>query len=356
MKKQEKNMLAFKRNDLHIIIIIVFLVLISLNGCIEAYARSPITHISFSPDSSKLLSITEKNTLQIWDVESGQEICRKKISDHGDITWFPDGSKVGIVIFSVGIVVYNTSDLENISDITGNFYKIYFRGDSDMITTNFIEFNKSLNLAKFFISLWNTSTFLKSKNLNIAIINGIIDVSKNDGRIVCLPWDSNFVEIIDAENENNTMSLESMRHSTQSIKSYDLHLLRWSADGKRIILLANFDSDKDTSVLYVWNASSGLMISNKTLVTTRIVDISADATQLLYRSSNRNTVEIMNIATGLITHRLSTSNHAVSSTTWSADGRMVVAGDEDGVIRIWDVETAELLHTLIAPRDYRIPT
>jgi WD40 repeat protein len=74
MKKQEKNMLAFKRNDLHIIIIIVFLVLISLNGCIEAYARSPITHISFSPDSSKLLSITEKNTLQIWDVETGKII------------------------------------------------------------------------------------------------------------------------------------------------------------------------------------------------------------------------------------------------------------------------------------------
>ena len=55
----------------------------------------PVISVSFSPDGSQVVSGSYK-TIRIWDVQSGQEVC--KLEGHSDsvssVSFSPDGSQV----------------------------------------------------------------------------------------------------------------------------------------------------------------------------------------------------------------------------------------------------------------------
>jgi WD40 repeat protein len=84
----------------------------------------------------------------------------------------------------------------------------------------------------------------------------------------------------------------------------------------------------------VFNAASGELINFFSLEAGRAdVDLSADGTRVLI--ANGPTVRIMDVITGVELERF-TAPDAISTAAFGADERLVVAGDVDGRVRVWD--------------------
>ncbi len=84
----------------------------------------------------------------------------------------------------------------------------------------------------------------------------------------------------------------------------------------------------------VFNAASGELINFFGLEAGRAdVDLSADGARVLI--ANGPTVRIMDVITGVELERF-TAPEAISTAAFGADERLVVAGDVDGRVRVWD--------------------
>jgi WD40 repeat protein len=84
----------------------------------------------------------------------------------------------------------------------------------------------------------------------------------------------------------------------------------------------------------VFNATSGEPLNSFSLDAGRAdVDLSADGSRVLI--ANGPTVRIMDVIIGVELERF-TAQDAISTAAFGADERLVVAGDVDGRVRVWD--------------------
>ena len=75
------------------------------------------------------------------------------------------------------------------------------------------------------------------------------------------------------------------------------------------------------------------------------VTISADG-KTLASGGDDNTIKIWDVGTGELKHTLEGHNSSVRSVTISADGKTLASGSDDSTIKIWDLGTGKLKHTL----------
>ena len=74
---------------------------------------------------------------------------------------------------------------------------------------------------------------------------------------------------------------------------------------------------------------------------------SADG-QTLASGVSKGTIDLWEVATGRLLHRLAGHSNGVDSAAFSADGRFLVsAGEEDATIKLWRVDRGELLASMI---------
>ncbi|NJR40114.1 MAG: hypothetical protein HC781_16445 [Leptolyngbyaceae cyanobacterium CSU_1_4] len=80
------------------------------------------------------------------------------------------------------------------------------------------------------------------------------------------------------------------------------------------------------------------------------LSLSADGT-LLASGSKDNTIKVWEVPTGKLLHTLKGHAAPVTSVALSQDGKTVVSGSEDNTIKVWEVPTAALRHTLAEHSD-----
>jgi len=329
------------------------------SGCIQVYERSSVDLIKFSPDSSKIMSITHKDTLQIWDVNSGEEISSQNVGNHGVALWFPDGETIGVNHYSIhqknmGLAIYNSTNFNKIGMINGDFAQIYASNDFGIISTNFIKYYYDLKTAQYNISLWNSSTYYKVKQLNISIMDSLLAISPVGGKIAYLPWGGDVLQIIDISNENITNTLNLINHSVMDITK--CYYIKWLEENSRIAMVANFKNDD--IYFYYWNVSDGSVILKKNYSFYMIYpSFSPDGMKFIMSSGveSPTNVSVVDTITGEVKYSLFLSEKGVSSTEWSPDGSLIAAGSNDGIIKIWNATTGELIQTMMTPKDYRVP-
>lgn len=327
----------------------------------NVYERSEVDSLSFSPDGLKLMSITHEDTAQIWDINSGDELSSHDVGNHGVALWFPDGKTIGINHYSIhptnnGLAIYNITNFNKIGMINRDFAQIYTLNDFGIISTNFIKYYKDLKTAQYNISLWNSTTLTEVKQINISIMNPLLGLSPVGGKIACLPWKGDVLRIIDISNESYNLSLENMDYSVKKIMPYDLLSFRWSQDGERIGLLTFFNSNRNHVYHYLWDSTNGSRLLNKTFtIQGSIADISPDLSKFIYADPRETNVSIIDILLGEPTITLEFSEW-ISTVKWSPDGNRIAAGSNDGIIKVWDATTGELIQTMMTPKDHRVPT
>jgi WD40 repeat protein len=75
------------------------------------------------------------------------------------------------------------------------------------------------------------------------------------------------------------------------------------------------------------------------------VAISFDGATIVSGSKDK-TIKIWDLATGKLLHTLTGHSDEVNSIAISSDGKTIVSGSRDKTIKIWDITTGKLLHTL----------
>jgi WD40 repeat protein len=126
----------------------------------------------------------------------------------------------------------------------------------------------------------------------------------------------------------------------------------WSPDSSRIAA-ADFRPGTSPQALYIWDAKSGELIStfhtddNCMLGWPRwSPDSTRIATGCIFVEAGINTpARIWDVLSGQEIKRLESDFGWTYRTVWSPDGTRILVGYEQGVLRIWDVETGEPLIT-----------
>lgn len=130
-----------------------------------------------------------------------------------------------------------------------------------------------------------------------------------------------------------------------TLKSHsdEVSRLSVSLDGKTIAAC-------DDSVLTIWDLATGDLLCKIEEAEGMIFEIafSPDSKWIAAASDDdEGNARIWNARTGELEQRVSVEDERMLSVTFSPDGKLLATGSE--VLRVWDVETGELLHTLLDP-------
>jgi WD40 repeat protein len=71
----------------------------------------------------------------------------------------------------------------------------------------------------------------------------------------------------------------------------------------------------------------------------------------LATASYDETVKVWDVESGELLKTLEGHNHWVECVAYSADGKLLASGGRDVTVKIWDAESGECLHTLKGHRD-----
>ncbi len=324
-------------------IIIIFLLLIGIFcGCVDVYERSPVEYISISPNGAYLASVDLEGMLQIWNISNG-EVTYSKKNFYMRPSWLPDGEHF-ILLSEDKTEVYKSSSGDLIMNLSGSLFPKSWSLDKKIIlTTNGSE-----------IILWNDS-FFKIKTINITEQIKSISLSLDGTKICYFPRDNGHLpKILNISDGNISIVLKSNGRKLSSILNcYNLY---WCKDGYQISTLVDYLNDRGNITFYSWNTTSSLIINNITYpYVVSDACLSPDCTKFIYADTIKKDITMVDITSKKIIDSFNISKKSVRSVDWSLDGSLIAAGSNDGIIKVWDAETGELIQTLLTPKDHRVP-
>jgi WD40 repeat protein len=339
-----------KKNTLFFLFVILSLFsLIIFSGCIDIYERSSIEFLEISADGSKLISYDYAFDFQIWNITTAEELYRNRF-EIGNVLWLDKGNEF-LVTGSNQIRIFNASSFKEIWNHSGTFSYIDVKSYATTVSTSFMYYKDQQPF--FNISLWNLSNRAKIKVLNITTSNNKISLSQTATHFVYIPTEGSYIKIVNLSDEHIVQKLPLINHSVLNISR--CHYLNWIENDSVVVMVAYFKNQG--TWLYYWNVTDGSVVCNKMSDFMLInPSFSADATILINSDISDNTnISIVNTFSGEVLHRLFVSEKGVSSTTCSPDGRFIAAGSNDGIIKIWNSSTGELIQTLMTPKNYIVP-
>ena len=266
-----------------------------------------VTSVAFSPDGQTLASGSLDNTIRLWDAATGGH--KATLTGHTDavtsVSFSPDGQTLASGSLDNTIRLWDAA--------TGG-HKATLTGHTDaVINVSFSPDGQTLASAdrKDYIYLWNAVTSQLLNFLPVPTVFGAVEVSSisfsSDGAM-----------------------LASNGGRTNFIRLWDVYRGRY---------IANFWGTTDAVTSISFRPDSQMLAVGDRNGNIHLWDANrehrhADAAYPLHKRK--------------LGHKPSSSIHSV---TFSPDGAMLASGNSDNTIRLWDVNTGELLHTLTGHTD-----
>lgn len=278
-----------------------------------------ITSIAFSPDGTLLIAGTEKGTIKIWELTTGNEI--RTITGLSDfvhsIAISPDGTLIASASNDM-LQIWELSTGQEVRSLSGHsaiIQGVMFSPDGQMLASGGNDQT---------IQLWNPNTGEQILTLSGTNLIDAVNFSPNG-------------QILVSSDRNNKITLwnpntgEEIR--TLSGHSRKILAVSFSPDGQ---ILASSSSDK---TIKIWQIETGTLVHTLTghsgwFAAVNSVTFSPDG-QLLASSSDDKTIKLWNPITGEAITTLSGHAKGVSSVAFSPDGQTLASGSLDKTIKIW---------------------
>lgn len=282
--------------------------------------------VAFSPDNKYVATATMDEFIKIWDVETGSVV--KKL---GYCSFEPDFSSDGKYIVS--------NPAENyayINDVaSGNIIRKIIGHNDDVRSTfystdgRFVITSSRDSTAR----IWDVATgneirkfYGHSGEVNSANFS-------HDGKYVVTASDDSTIRIWDVNTGDEVKRFSGLPNQVNSVS--------FSPDGKYIVSILAYETS-------IWDVRTGNLL--KTISNTYLYNpvFSPDGKYIVTGSINDNTASIWDLSSGKEVKKLFGPKYSVISVSFSPDGRYMATASNEGLARIYDVSTGNIVSVIKA--------
>ena len=299
-----------------------------------------VTSAAFSPNGEKIVTASHlyDETARIWDTNSGKELQR--LEEEGSVidsaTFSPDGRKVATISNVLRIWDADSGrELQTLRGDWGNSRSVDFSLDGKIVvagsnlTAQIFDVDSGRRLHELrghTGDKWSTTTRVNSASFS------------PDGRRVVTTGTDRTARIWDTNSGKELQRLE----------GHSFCLATFSPDGRKIITV------DDAGAARTWDANSGralLLIKHTDSSYYYTASFSPDGSKIVtagrnvtettaegYVRSSEGIIQIWDSNSGSELHRLEGLKGTVHSVAFSPDGRRIVAGSDDKIARIWNLQ------------------
>ncbi|KAG8708617.1 hypothetical protein FRC09_001132 [Ceratobasidium sp. 395] len=295
----------------------------------STYFAAGVTSGAFSSDSRYLVSSFIDNTIQVWDVRTG-ELVGNELHHHSPIravVFSPRHHRIISVSSDRILRVWNNDQqLANTSD---QYYHTSYRVSSvawspkgDCFVSSHAAFSKPINDTCLF-RVWDayTGALILAPQLNPTA--EVLSVAFSpDGSLIAAGLDNGQLMVCDAESGSILHVLESFMDRSQLVGFWQ---------GKRLVIYSCCDGS-----LRAWDLSTGALVRDLTSNsknTPWCIAIAPNAK--ISAMSTGDTVEVKDAETGTPVLDLHNSER-VTCLAFSPDSRYIAAGSMDTNVKIWE--------------------
>jgi WD40 repeat protein len=297
-----------------------------------------VNSVAFSPDGKTLATVSQDNTVRLWDAATGQQIGKPFTSRttglFTSVAFSPDGKSLATGGLASGVQLWNVASHRQ----TGFLGGLLLGGVFSSYTVWSVAFSpsgKTLAVGSTFgCEVWDLATHQVIRSTAFSQTGTVTSVAFSpDGKTLAVGgsgvwlWDVATGQPIGKSLTGSTgrLSFLPFSHRVTSVA--------FSPDGK---ILASGSAD-DT--VRLWNVATGQQIGSN-LVGGGAVDsvaFSPDG-KILASGSADDTVRLWDVATGQqIGNPITGHTGPVDSVAFSPDGKILASGSADDTVRLWDV-------------------
>jgi WD40 repeat protein len=325
-----------------------------------------VNSVVFSPDGGRALSGSDDKSLKLWDAATGRLIRTfaghsKKVSS---VAFSPDGTRVlsgsGDVLSvhdntdvaylpreDVTLRLWDATTGQLISTVAENTRAITsgaFSPDGARVLSGGVQNFNSL-VTRRTLKLWDIATGQLIRAFEAHLDVNSVAFSPNGARVI------SGGENISRATRKNVEALKLWDAATgQLVRSFaeystQVYSVAFSPDGSRVL------SGGGDGTLKLWDAATGELIRTIKAHTGSVTSVafSRDGDRVL--SGGGQSIKLWDVATSQLIRIFEGHLDAVSSVAFSPDGSRVLSGSRDATVRVWNLETGQLLATLLGARD-----
>ena len=293
----------------------------SLNvACLTGHSAR-ISRASFSPDGSRIVTVSADTTARLWHTTSGAEIAKLPHEDAVGIGIFsPDGSKLATATFNAVRIWDGHTGAERGFSVGGGWIlSANFSPDSSKLLFT----SQSGQLSIFDFRTGTVKSPFRGERFYRAAYSP-------DGKYL----------LACSNTEMQLWRLPSMEFVTAFPRKGMLYDVDFSADGTKLLTASDFSA-------WQWDTATGAELGHVTHKhTVHSAKFCLDGSRILTASSD-GTSRLWNAATGLEILRID-HNESVVSAEFSPCGRLAVTASNDGLGRLWhlasSIELARYAH------------
>jgi WD40 repeat protein/transcriptional regulator with XRE-family HTH domain len=282
--------------------------------------------ISFSPDGKGLVTPAGGHLAKVWDVASGKELLtlNENAVEVLGAAFRLDGKTIATASYPDVISLWDAATGKELRTFTGlqtGITALAFSPDGKRFYT--------ASSDDGVVFAWDIATGKPLFSFDGEAGVGSIAVSPDGSHLVTGEFDTN-VKIWDAATGTKRLTL--FGHASNIDK------VAFSPDGKTIA------SASEDGTIKLWDAETGKILLTLSGHTSGVLDLtfSPDGNQL-YTSSRDTTVKVWDISASAGSDALNLAGHtgSVVSVTYSADGAQIATWSDDGTVKVWDAITGK---------------
>jgi len=294
-----------------------------------------VLSVSFSPDGKCLASGSFDNTVKLWEVESGKEI--RTLTGHksgvNSVNFSPDGKYLASGSWDDTVKLWEVDSGKEIRTFSGHtdyVYSVSFSPDGKYLASG-----SNDNTVK----IWEVKTGKEIRTLtgHTGIVNSVN--FSLDGKYVI---SGSFDDTVKLWNVESGEAISTFSDYTDNVIFVSFtpngkYIVIVTEDGKvRLRDVENRELKKTFYVIYRSTQSESLSPNGKYIA-------------IRSRIWNK-TIDLWKVDSGK--KRILTGHTGdVNSVNFSPDSKYIASGSSDGTVKLWNVETGELIYTIINGKD-----
>ena len=298
----------------------------------------PVVSVSFAPDRKHLISASQDGTIRIWDISTRRTI--RLLSGFSSpihtLALSPDGHSLAFGTYDAGVYVLNMNTGTTPMRILLHYEAsdaVSFSGNGRYLAVG------SRNGA---ISLWDMQRYQPTRT---AVVHEHV--------VTSVAFSPNGLRIASCSLDRSVKAWYAFGDGHIRTISYDP--MAWHADTMGCSVAFSPDgryfAEEDIgSVLTIYNARTMEVLRN--LVAGEFWPLDTELafspdSQCIATGTPENTIKIWKVDTGDLVKVLIGNKGQAYSVAFSPDGRFIAAGSSDKTVRLWNVATGQLVHTFL---------